>query len=40
VKMNVKDANGNMHIVDCFVTLSLNNFNKAEGIIISIKKSR
>jgi two-component system CheB/CheR fusion protein len=38
IKMKVTDANGNTPIVDCFVTLSLNNLNKAEGMILSIKK--
>jgi two-component system, chemotaxis family, CheB/CheR fusion protein len=37
-KMKVKDANGNMPVVECFVTLSLNNLNKAEVMILSIKK--
>jgi two-component system CheB/CheR fusion protein len=38
LKIKVKDANRNIHIVDCFVTLSLNKLNKAEGMILSIKK--
>ncbi len=39
LKIKVTDANGNMHSVDCFVTLSLNKLNKAEGMILSIKKT-
>jgi len=38
LKIKVTDANGNMHVVDCFVTLSLDKLNKAEGMILSIKK--
>jgi hypothetical protein len=38
LKIKVTDANGNMHIVDCFITLSLNKLNKTEGMILSIKK--
>jgi two-component system CheB/CheR fusion protein len=40
LKMKVIDANGNIPVVDCFVTLSLNNLDKAEGIILSIKKQQ
>ena len=40
LKIKVTDANGNMHIVDCFVTLSLNKLNMAEGMILSIKKQQ
>jgi two-component system CheB/CheR fusion protein len=40
LKMKVTDVNGKSYIVDSFVTLSLNNLNKAEGMILSIKKTR
>lgn len=40
LKMRVTDVNGNINIVDCFVTLSLNKLNKTEGMIISIKKKQ
>ncbi len=38
LKMKVTDANGNISVVECFVTISLNNLNMAEGMILSIKK--
>jgi two-component system CheB/CheR fusion protein len=38
LKINVTAANGNKLIVGCFVTISLNSLNKAEGIILSIEK--
>ena len=38
LKIKVTDANGNISVVECFVTVSLNNLNKAEGMILSIKK--
>ena len=40
LKIRIKDANGNMPIVECSLTLSLNRFNKAEGLILSIKKQQ
>jgi two-component system CheB/CheR fusion protein len=39
ISMTVTDANGNMPVVDCFVTLSFNELNKPEGMILSIKKT-
>lgn len=38
LKMKVIAANGNISIVECLVTVSLNNQNMAEGMILSIKK--
>jgi two-component system CheB/CheR fusion protein len=38
LKINVTAANGNKLVVGCFVTISLNSLNKAEGIILSIEK--
>jgi len=38
VKMKVTDATGSISVVEGFVTVSLNNLNKVEGMILSIKK--
>jgi len=38
LKINVTASNGNILVVGCFVTISLNSLNKAEGMILSIKK--
>jgi len=38
LKINVIASNGNILVVGCFVTISLNSLNKAEGMILSIKK--
>lgn len=38
LKMKVTAANGNTSVVECLLTVSLNNLNVAEGIILSIKK--
>jgi two-component system CheB/CheR fusion protein len=38
IRMTVTDANGNMPVVNCFVTLSLNEMNKPEGMILTIIK--
>ncbi|MGB8358144.1 MAG: PAS domain-containing protein, partial [Bacteroidales bacterium] len=40
MKANVTAADGNMKVVECFVTISLNNLNKAEGMILSIEKQK
>jgi hypothetical protein len=40
LKIKVTDANGNMHIVECFVTLSVNKLIKGEGLILSINKQQ
>ena len=40
LKMKVTAANGSISVVECFVTLSLNNLNKAEGMLLSIKKQK
>jgi len=40
LKIKVTDINGNLHIADCFVALSLNKLNKAEGMILTIKKQQ
>ncbi len=37
LKMKITAANGNISGVECFVAVSLNNLNKAEGMILSIK---
>ena len=39
LKMKVIAANGNISIVECLATVSLNNLNMAEGMILSIKKT-
>jgi two-component system CheB/CheR fusion protein len=39
LKIKVTDAGGNVSVVECFVTVTLNNLNKAEGMILSIKKN-
>ncbi len=38
LKMKVTDASGNISVVECFCTISLNNLKMAEGMILSIKK--
>jgi PAS domain S-box-containing protein len=38
LKIRVTPANGKISVVECFVTISLNSLNKAEGLILSIKK--
>jgi len=38
LKIKVTDAVGNVSVVECLVTVTLNNLNKAEGMILSIKK--
>ncbi len=39
LKIKVTDAGGNVSVVECVVTVTLNNLNKAEGMILSIKKN-
>ena len=39
-KLNLIDAKGNFTMMDCFVTLSQNNQNTAESMILSIKKQQ
>jgi two-component system CheB/CheR fusion protein len=38
LKMKIATANGNISVVECFFTVSLNNLKMAEGMILSIKK--
>jgi two-component system CheB/CheR fusion protein len=38
LKMKVTTAKGNTSVVECLATVSLNNLNMAEGILLSIKK--
>jgi two-component system CheB/CheR fusion protein len=40
LKMKVTAAKGKISVVECFVTLSLNNLNKVEGMLLSIKKQK
>ena len=38
LKMKVKNADGNMTVVECSVSLLLNKLKTAEAMILSIKK--
>jgi PAS domain S-box-containing protein len=38
LKIKFRAANGNMPVAECFITISLNSQNKAEGMILSIRK--